>query len=116
MQTRRNFFGQLGTILALTAAPTIFVPTTPVHWGKPLLYVPKTYKLKALWAPDLAHDSMAYHGINVNKELQALLNQEIAEKFPGQEPLHIETVQSYDPVNWMPQHYHLVTINERVSI
>lgn len=109
---RRNFFGNLGLILTAASAPTLFIPTEHVNWGKPILYVPKTYKLKVMWSVELEQDLWAYHGINVEK----VRNQEIAERFPGQQPLRIEMVKSdYDPINWMPRYHHLVTINERVS-
>lgn len=40
-------------------------------------YVPKGRKMRAQWTPEMAQDLEAYHGIDAEAELTALLTEEI---------------------------------------
>lgn len=113
---RRNFFGNLGVLIAAAAAPTIFIPKTePVHWGRPLVYVPKRVKLKAVWSAELEQDLMAYHNINVEKELRAMFMEiaqnEINQKFPGKKVIDVQKCPPViHPVSFVPYYGTVATI------
>jgi hypothetical protein len=92
---RRNFFGNIGAILAVAAAPSIFIPKTePVNWGKPLIYVPREIKLKARWTLECEQDLMAYHSIDAEQALREILTNyaqsEVDKLYPGRKVISIE--------------------------
>ena len=119
MQNRRKFFGNLGIIIAAATAPTIFIPKNSIKWGTPLLYVPKTYKLKTKWSKELEQDLKAYHGINTKYEIEQayerMVDEEIKTTFPNQEIICTERFFCHDPINFNPYVLSMVVVNERVA-
>jgi hypothetical protein len=90
MNNRRKFFGQIGLILGAAAAPMMIVPRSNIYWGKPKLFTPHRYLLKAVWNPELAQDLQGYHGINVEAELHAMVRKETDVEFPNKKLIRIE--------------------------
>lgn len=113
---RRRFFGNLGLIIAASAAPMVLVPKTPINWGHPTIYVPKTYQLKAVWSDELLQDLRAYHNINAEAEMNALLREHVEMTYPNREIVSITKSKEvhYEPPRFTPRRYVYATIMEPV--
>jgi len=90
---RRSFFGFMAAgIAAITGIPDVskFMPAAPV-----------TRRLKATWSLELAQDLRAYHGLDAEAELAAILEQEIAREIGITTRGTItKSPVIYDPVNF----------------
>ena len=86
MNSRRRFFGQIATIFAASAAPSILLPkfNDRFVWkydGIPEVclqlkcepIVAKVQKIKAVWTVEFEQDLQALHSICAEKQLKAEL-------------------------------------------
>jgi hypothetical protein len=118
MQSRRRFFGQIGALIAASAAPSIFLPSSPVGWKRNIIYQPVRLKLKATWCPELLQDLQAYHNINAESELDALIKYAAETEFPENELVRIEKggheERIYQPSNFTVRYPLYAVMMERV--
>ncbi len=111
MQTRRNFFEQLGAILAAASVPALFIPKIEsVHWARTPRYVSQTHVLKMYWSLELEQDLKAYHNINVDAEREAYIKEIIHTQFPNAQEVGRRLVKSYDPVQFYPKYFYEITV------
>jgi hypothetical protein len=104
---RRNFFKSLGLLLGAAA----ITPTAVFTKELPEVKSIKTKKLKVMWSEEMARDLEVYHGIDIDKELRELINQEInreiQEEIDG-EVIRILEQKSFSPTSFAPYTHYTV--------
>lgn len=79
MNTRRQFFGQIATMIAAASASSILLPKSIDKFtfkanDATKVAVFKKHKLKGVWTCELEQDLMCFYGIDVDVEIQQLMN------------------------------------------
>lgn len=79
MNTRRQFFGQIATMIAAASASSILLPKSIDKFtfkanDATKVAVFKTRKLKAVWSCELEQDLRAMYNIEADKEIQREMN------------------------------------------
>jgi hypothetical protein len=79
MNTRRQFFGQMATILAAATAPSILLPKSIDKFtfranDATKVAVFKKRKLKCVWTCELEQDLMCFYGIDFDQEIRQMMN------------------------------------------
>jgi hypothetical protein len=75
MNSRRKFFGQITTIFASSAAPSILLPkfADKFFWKPDRISEVKYQKLSVVWTIELEQDLQAYHSLSAEKQIEELI-------------------------------------------